>query len=272
MLSKTVKLSGSAHSLRKANNSYSLLEPKIPSVCSLLVNDPLPAEHGVRTTVQQHSCQSADLPSLLTNQNPTSSFFTKDELSSARIIGQVDQKFIACLISHPNTVSDRRLQGFDAGSEEEPAVPGTSTLVLIDQHAADERVRVESFLKELCLGFLHAYDNNVDAVHGVKLRMLSPPKPVLVTSHELRLLKESTEVQEAFQNWGIRIAGNSAPDPRTENSSTDSDNNGYGQILVEAIPEVVSDKVTFVSFRSFLPLTHAFHQNPSFCRKTSCRI
>ncbi|KAF9448232.1 hypothetical protein P691DRAFT_775559 [Macrolepiota fuliginosa MF-IS2] len=228
------------HSALQANDSYSPLELKIPSACSLLVRDPQLT--SARGTVQRHSCQSVDPPSLLADPNPTSSFFTRDELSLSRIIGQVDLKFIACLILHPNPTGGRRSQAPNSGSVELPT-SAASTLVLVDQHAADERVRVESFLKELCLGFLSNCDDGADTVRGIRLRILTPPKPILVTSHELRLLEESIEVQEAFRNWGFRFAGFATPGLRTEISSADCDKNGYGQILVEAIPEVVSDKL-----------------------------
>src|SRR6266511_770779 len=62
---------------------------------------------------------------------------TKDDLRRFEVIDQVDRKFIACRIptrnSHPQGV---------------PAIlhSPSEVLILIDQHAADERVRVERFL------------------------------------------------------------------------------------------------------------------------------
>ncbi len=84
--------------------------------------------------------------------------FSKESLANARIIEQVDRKFIACLVSR-ETLDESRY-----GSEDEDAI-----FVLVDQHAADERIRVERFLRELCVGFLDR-----DEV-GVGRRLLNPP-------------------------------------------------------------------------------------------------
>lgn len=66
--------------------------------------------------------------------NPTSDVsFATESLATATILGQVDTKFIACLLHSPTRAR---------------------TLVLIDQHAADERVAVEEILQELCEGFM----------------------------------------------------------------------------------------------------------------------
>lgn len=255
----------------QANDSYSLLEQKIPSTTPSLVPDPQSTERDAAGAVTTHSCHPRYLPSLSNNQNPTSGFFSRVDLSSAKIIGQVDQKFIACLISH-TAAGDLVLQEPDRNPAKESVVPEASTLIFIDQHAADERVRVEGFLKELCLGFLKNCKNSADNGGGVKLTIMTPPKPVLVTLHELRLLRESTEAQEAFRNWGIRFTTHPTPDPITEDSLADSDNNGYGQILVESVPEVISDKVMLRYNPIIWLLTQRLHRNPSFYKKVDYRI
>lgn len=104
---------------------------------------------------------------------------------------------------------------------------------------------METFLEELCLGFLNNRDGKADPTRRIELRTLAPPKPVLVTWHELRTLQESKEIQEAFQNWGIHLAGYSTPGSGSERLIHESDNRTFAQVLVEAIPEVISDKVIF---------------------------
>lgn len=70
------------------------------------------------------------------NQSGTGTKLAKSALKGAEVIAQVDTKFILCKM---------------------PATPGKlgerSTLILIDQHAASERVMLENLLTELCAPF-----------------------------------------------------------------------------------------------------------------------
>ncbi|KAJ3574792.1 hypothetical protein NP233_g1526 [Leucocoprinus birnbaumii] len=224
----------------KVNTSYVLSEPPIPVNYTSLAHDPPITGYSANSLVQ-HSCQSTDLPPMISSQNSVSAFFSKGDLTLAKIIGQVDKKFIACLIGH--TTSGDRPRTSASEPERNSVTSDETTLVLIDQHAADERVRVEDFLKELCLGFLSTCDKHLESTCGIRIKSLAPPKPILLTTHEMRLLNESTEVQEAFRSWGICFAGYSMPDPSTDNPTSNSDNLGLAQILVETIPDIVSDKL-----------------------------
>ena len=97
--------------------------------------------------------------------------FTRDDLRSARVLGQVDAQFIACVL---------------------PPDPGT--VVLVDQHAADERVRVERFLRELCEGYARFAERAVaigSAAKPDKSNTAGPPRlwleePVTVFGHATR--------------------------------------------------------------------------------------
>src|SRR4051812_32489121 len=70
--------------------------------------------------------------------------FCKKDIEQAEVIGQIDNKFIACKL--PCT------QNIDQDIEKNEIVEQRprNILVLVDQHAADERVRVEMLLKEFC--------------------------------------------------------------------------------------------------------------------------
>lgn len=152
--------------------------------------------------------------------------FRKSDLQSARIISQVDRKFIACLLGDH---SDRG-----------------HALALIDQHAADERVRVECFLKELCLGFLHDQGEVESTKNQVQIRELLPPIPVLLTLREAQQLKGSQSIQAAFGHWGFRFVDLSSAkclDSETDKLNDGDNNLVYTQVLVQGIPEVVGDKV-----------------------------
>uniref|UniRef100_A0A3P8XPR2 DNA mismatch repair protein Mlh3 n=1 Tax=Esox lucius TaxID=8010 RepID=A0A3P8XPR2_ESOLU len=94
--------------------------------------------------------------------------FSKDMIHSMKVIHQVDKKFLACLI---NT------------QDHEPAACG-NLLVLVDQHAAHERVRLEKLVAD-------SYEDDSEAVGGRLLcsSTVTPPLEVSVTEDELRLLR-----------------------------------------------------------------------------------
>jgi DNA mismatch repair protein MLH3 len=155
---------------------------------------------------------------------PPSRRFDKEDLLNAQVLDQVDRKFIACLIhGDTDTVGDTDASG--------------RALVLIDQHAADERIRVERFLKELCLGFLQHNDRS----NGVKTKMLSPSVPVLLTRHEALRLADSDVFRRAFECWGISFDDLSSHS--FHGGLDDAGGGGYVQVFVKSIPAVVSEKV-----------------------------
>jgi DNA mismatch repair protein MLH3 len=167
-----------------------------------------------------------------TDSNNTSRRFHKSDLRNAQVVNQVDRKFIACLIDKTG----------DDGKSGESKVVGSRALVLVDQHAADERVRVERFLKELCSGFLrHRHGTG-----GVRTRDLSPSLPVLLTRREALHLTGSCSFRQAFESWGFRFGDFPQLEGTPYGSEEGADNSsssGYVQVLVHSIPEVVSDKV-----------------------------
>ncbi|KAJ8107367.1 hypothetical protein OPT61_g8920 [Boeremia exigua] len=87
----------------------------------------------------QHShlrCSDIDMQKAFDDARSVPSRISKDALRRAEVISQVDKKFILVKI---------------AGSSVEPeAQLHTNIMVLIDQHAADERVQVETLLHDLC--------------------------------------------------------------------------------------------------------------------------
>ncbi len=179
--------------------------------------------------------------------------YRKTDLLNAYVINQVDRKFIACLISG---TSHSDIDGTVAN--------GTGrALVFIDQHAADERIRVEQFLKPLCLGFLESLRAGTDKGRIVEMRELSPGVPVLLTSYEASKLATGSSIQRAFQRWGFGFG-----DLGTVNSIADGvTQSGYVQVIVKSVPEVVADKVNRLNFQ----LLHFLNVNfvNSYCSETS---
>ncbi|KAF7290914.1 Mismatch repair-related protein [Mycena chlorophos] len=188
----------------EANDVFAVAEKKIPHVVQL------PSVEGGDG---HHACHGRKLADYLRQGEAyadpsagSSHRFHKSDLSNARVIDQVDRKFIACLMAN-------------------------SSLVLIDQHAADERVRVERFLKQLCLGYLANVAGSEDG--GVKMRELGTPVPVLVTRSEATRL-ESPEIRKVFGHWGFWFA-----DTAEEQRETSD----YCQVFVRCVPDVVADKL-----------------------------
>lgn len=150
----------------------------------------------------------------------------------AQVINQVDRKFIACLVDLEHSAHREN------GKPQEKCTAGGSTLILIDQHAADERVRVERFLREICSGFLR----HCEGIGGVEVSELSPAVPILLTRHEASRLATIEEVQSAFDRWGVRFEGLAKLTLESE-CVGDEASGGYVQVFVSAIPAIVSDKV-----------------------------
>jgi DNA mismatch repair protein MLH3 len=132
--------------------------------------------------------------------------FTADALSRATVLGQIDFKFIAAVIP-PSTVS--------------PVGTG-STLVMIDQHAADERISVESLLTELCDGFL---------LDTIPITELQEPLPAVILGRQEAVELSAPGVADIFARWGIELAV-----PSVDGSEGGEGEGGYVQVPIRAVP------------------------------------
>lgn len=223
----------------KANGAFALKEPKIPAL-SLSANADTDC---CNSQLRQGYHMAGPTKRAIFGWGPTpgsSDFaasqirFRKDDLRKARIISQVDRKFIACVLGlDPNGPSGEK----DNKTCEGQLASDGKTLILIDQHAADERVRVERFLKSICCGFL----SHQEGSGGVETKQLTPPVPVLLTRHEASRLADLSDFHKAFESWGFQFSGLEETQSRLE-CETEVDG-GYIQVFVSAIPEIVSEKV-----------------------------
>ncbi|KAM9554431.1 DNA mismatch repair protein Mlh3 isoform 1-T1 [Guaruba guarouba] len=95
--------------------------------------------------------------------------FTKDMVHSMQVLQQVDNKFIACLINTRNEM-DKKADG--------------NLLVLVDQHAAHERIRLEQLIAD-------SYEKEAAACGKKKLlsSSISPPLEIKVTEEQRRVLR-----------------------------------------------------------------------------------
>ncbi|XP_015276122.1 PREDICTED: DNA mismatch repair protein Mlh3 [Gekko japonicus] len=108
--------------------------------------------------------------------------FTKDMIESMQVLNQVDNKFIACLI---NTRPD-----------ENKEMDG-NLLVLVDQHAIHERIRLEQLI-------IDSYEKQSEA-SGKKLlaSTVRPPLEIEITEEQRRLL---WCCHKSLEEWGLELS------------------------------------------------------------------
>ncbi|KAL5527810.1 hypothetical protein ACEPAG_6611 [Sanghuangporus baumii] len=212
----------------EANDVFAGAEPSVPCLPSSKATtegvDTIQRMPWTKQINQAFSVPASSMSNLGTIPDHS---FSKENLSVVQVLGQIDCKFIACLLDTPsatNSSEDRKEKG------------QLRTLVLVDQHAADERVRVERLLKSLCLGYLDRDGAGVDR------RMLDPPVPVLLTTFERDRLMRSATIKKAFRDWGFSIAEDEIDLESKKYTVNDSDE-GYGMIHFSSVPEVAADKL-----------------------------
>ena len=144
--------------------------------------------------------------------------FIANDLADAEVLGQVDRKFVACAIRRHSQEGD--------------------VLILVDQHAADERVRVERFLREYCEGAL-AFGGTVSTmpVARMELATLQPSVLVLLSRREADLLY-TAEVRDHLRRWGFEV------DERKNPSASNTGEDGRCQVGVSVVPKLLESKVS----------------------------
>ncbi|KAL5007944.1 hypothetical protein ScPMuIL_013525 [Solemya velum] len=124
--------------------------------------------------------------------------FTKSMLNNLRVLGQVDNKFIACLMK----------------TEDSCATTEPDLLVLIDQHAAHERVRLEQLTTD-----------STDCQTGkVTMSKVSPPELLHLHQEEVRLM---SSFKSDFQRIGIEFT---------------PDKNQRDCVLIHSIPACITQR------------------------------
>jgi DNA mismatch repair protein MLH3 len=165
---------------------------------------------------------------------------TKDALRKAEVISQVDKKFILVKLKCRSRTA-----------------PPANTLVIIDQHAADERIRIEILLSELCAKPNPALPGE----SSILTTTLEKPLTLEVSMKEIKLLRTH---QQHFTNWGIIY------DVPTHDIPTSD--RGTRRLLVRALPHGVAERCKLDS-RLLIELirTEVHHINSSSSSTSSPR-
>ncbi|KAI0205615.1 hypothetical protein F4808DRAFT_239423 [Astrocystis sublimbata] len=180
------------------NPVFEATEPRIPSAFSNEDNSCRP--------LQPFGCGalchgSADVGS------PIQGRVSKAALRRAEVIAQVDRKFIFARVlvdscSHDSTIPP----------------PKSSLLILVDQHAADERCRVESLLK--------GYFGSTNA-HAACTEFLEQPLKFDISARDATQLEQTST---HFSRWGISY------------HISQSGNSRHRQLLVMSLPPTIAER------------------------------
>ena len=152
---------------------------------------------------------------------------TRKGLDSAKLIAQVDKKFI--LIQMATTLPQQGMDRVKEGNHQ--------TLVLVDQHAADERIRIETLLAELCTTatprFRHL-KSSLGLCSTIETTQLLDSISFFISGREYTLFTESAS---RFAKWGILYNLT-----QSLSKGSDSGSNHVYQMIILTLPGLIAER------------------------------
>ncbi|KAF2642283.1 DNA mismatch repair protein [Massarina eburnea CBS 473.64] len=176
-------------------------------------------DHGLRNWFGNSGLQMNEAFSAFST---STSKLSKPDLVNAQVMAQVDRKFILAKM-HNIT---------EAPSSNQP--DGAEVIVLIDQHAADERIQVESLFSALCtplpMNRAHStYRSKLGHPSRVAFVILQKPIQFTVSTQEQKYF---TTHASRFATWGILYDVDSEVSARQQ----------QGGIKVTTLPPAISER------------------------------
>lgn len=185
-------------------------------------------EHGGRQKLQHNParCSDFDIQKAFHEAGSSSARLSKEDLRNAQVVSQVDKKFILV-----------KMGGLSTRSESQPTA---EILVLIDQHAADERIHVEKLLADLCA------PANSDAHSGYQSKLgLGSPVAFVNLEKPLQFVVSSQECiyfriyANRFAAWGVLYDISSSASHLSRSANTKKDT---FKITVATLPPSISER------------------------------
>lgn len=208
------------------NPTFSPTEEKIPQISF----DGLNVDSSTLLHGRHYRCSDVDIQKAFSHSSSyNQTKLSKRGLATARVIAQVDRKFILVSMDH-----------IEASGRSAPhTIKRNGVLVLVDQHAADERIRVEKLLADLCIP-IAPQDQPLTRGMGYQglgsaIRTTVLIKPIIfeTTDQERQLFIDHAR---HFADWGILYQLHS-PQPSPKPSRLEK-----CRISVKTLPESIAEK------------------------------
>lgn len=181
-------------------------------------------QHG-----RAHSCSDSSLQKAFAESSSLlAAKLSKDALSRSKLIAQVDRKYLLVCMDLSGAKDTLEEEGFRS----------QRFLVVIDQHAADERIRVERLLADLCRGPNPEASTVPTAVHPQSaVATVILPHPIAFAVHQREGCLFTADASH-FAQWGILYS----LEPRTEKDHSRSFPARGFQLTVRALPEAIAER------------------------------
>ena len=206
------------------NPTFGTTEERIPQISF----DGLNMDSSANLHRSNHQCSYTDIhKSFVESSFSSQTKLSKQGLAAARVIAQVDKKFILARMNND-------IVGSSENERKEKKI-----LALIDQHAADERIRVEKLFDELCMP-LPPQDQPFTCGMGYGNLDSAIKTTVLIRKivFETSISEQKLFVDHAsrFADWGILYE--ISPSQQLSGLSAA----GKCRITVKTLPECIAEK------------------------------